>query len=60
MTDEELLTVEEVAKILRVGKTMVYAIMAAGNLPSVTIGRCRRFRRSDVYAYIASLEAAHG
>src|SRR5262245_15285121 len=51
---DELLTVEEVASILKIGRTKVYELMACG-LPSIKLDGCRRFRRSDVSAYIAQL-----
>lgn len=61
MSDDELLTIEQVADILKVGRTTVYELLSSGDLPSVTIRRCRRVLRSDLSAYIARLrtEAAH-
>jgi excisionase family DNA binding protein len=61
MSDDELLNVEQVAQRLGVGRTTVYELMNSGELPSVTIRRCRRVLRSDLNAYIARLraEAAH-
>lgn len=59
MTDE-LLTVEQVADILKIGRTTVYELMTAGDLPSVTIRRCRRVLRSDLNAYIARLRSEVG
>jgi excisionase family DNA binding protein len=61
MTDEELLTVEEVEQRLKVGRTKVYELINRGDLPAVSIDRCRRVLRSDLDAYIARLraEAAH-
>lgn len=59
--DDELLTIEQVAEILKIGRTTVYEEMNSGALPSVTIRRCRRVLRSDLNAYITRLraEAAH-
>jgi excisionase family DNA binding protein len=59
--DDELLTVEQVADILKLGRTSIYELMASGDLPSVKINRCRRVLRSDLNAYIGRLrsEAAH-
>jgi len=60
MSDDELLTVEQAADILKIGRTKVYELITAGDLRTVTIGRCRRIRRSDLQAYIAQLaEVAH-
>jgi excisionase family DNA binding protein len=59
--DDELLTVEQVAEVLKVGRTKVYELMDRGDLPSLKIDRCRRVLRSDLNTLIASLrsEAAH-
>jgi excisionase family DNA binding protein len=60
MSDDELLTVEQAADILKIGRTKVYELISGGELRTVTIGRCRRIRRSDLQAYIAQLaEVAH-
>ena len=37
-----LLTPEEAARRLSIGRTTIYTLMASGDLPSVTIGRCRQ------------------
>ncbi|HEY4001310.1 MAG TPA: helix-turn-helix domain-containing protein [Candidatus Xenobia bacterium] len=37
-----LLTVEEAAKLYRLGRTKMYALVAAGIVPSILLGRCRR------------------
>jgi excisionase family DNA binding protein len=37
-----LLTVEEAAEVLRLGRTTVYNLIRAGDLDSVRIGRLRR------------------
>lgn len=39
-----LLTVEEVAEALQVGRCMVYDLLRTGQLESVKIGRLRRVR----------------
>lgn len=44
----ELLTVKETAKILRCGKTLVYAMLQDGRLPVVKVGRRRLVRADDV------------
>lgn len=58
---DELLTVEQVTEILNIGRTTVYELINSGELPSITIRRCRRVLRSDLDAYIARLrsEAAY-
>jgi excisionase family DNA binding protein len=40
--DGLLLTVEEAAKRLRLGRTLVYRLISSGELESVTVGRLRR------------------
>jgi excisionase family DNA binding protein len=58
---DELLTVEEVAERLKLGRTKIYELMDAGELPSITFGRARRIPASAVAALIARKleEAAH-
>ena len=40
--DAKLFTPEEAAKLLRLGRSMLFQLMADGSIPSITIGRCRR------------------
>lgn len=48
----ELLTVDEVAPIVRLHKVTVYRKAREGEIPSVKIGRKRLFRRSAIDAYL--------
>lgn len=43
--DVELLRAEDVARMLRIGRTKAYEMMAAGELPVVRLGRCVRVPR---------------
>lgn len=52
-----LLTPEEAAKALRVGRTTIYALMKAGELHPVHIGRCTRISRAQLERYVRGLEA---
>lgn len=53
VTAESLvLTVEETAELLRIGRTTVYSLIKTGRLNSVMIGRLRRVRYGDVVAYL--------
>jgi excisionase family DNA binding protein len=52
-----LLTPEEAAKGLRVGRTTVYALMKAGDLHPVHIGRSCRISRAELERYVRRLEA---
>lgn len=47
-TDEALTTVEQLANLLKVEKSWVYAATAAGRIPVVKIGKYNRYRPSDV------------
>ena len=51
-----LMTVDEVADTLRVGRRFVYRLMEQGRLPWSTVGSRRRFRREDVMALISEGE----
>ncbi|BDD73573.1 helix-turn-helix domain-containing protein [Streptomyces violaceoruber] len=48
-----LLTVEEAARCLRVGRTTCYALIRAGELESLTIGGLRRVPADAPAAYLA-------
>lgn len=52
---QRLLTVEDVAKVLRLGRSKVYELLSRGELRSVTIGSSRRVRPEDLEEYLASL-----
>ncbi|MFG2903953.1 helix-turn-helix domain-containing protein [Kitasatospora sp. NPDC048286] len=47
-----LLTAEEAAKMLRIGRSTLYQLLAERELASIKIGRSRRIRPADVEAYI--------
>jgi excisionase family DNA binding protein len=47
-----LLTVDEVARRLSVPKSWVYANAEAGTLPSLKVGRYRRFRAAELEQYL--------
>ncbi len=52
--DQEFLTVEDLARLLRVPKATVYRWRWSGDGPrGYTIGRHVRFRRTDVEAWLA-------
>ena len=50
--DDEVLTVQEVAKFLKVTPKTVYEIIKQGSLPSFRVGRAVRCRRSAVDSFI--------
>jgi excisionase family DNA binding protein len=51
-----LLTPEEAATLLRIGRTTVYALMKAGDLRSVHIGRSCRLVRAELERYVRGLQ----
>lgn len=52
--DDELLTVDEAARLLTISKPTVWRMIRAGELPVVKIAkRSRRIKRSDIEAYIS-------
>ena len=55
-TDEQLLlTAEEAAKALSVGRTTLYALIKEGKLRSVHIGRSCRLTRAELVRYVERL-----
>jgi excisionase family DNA binding protein len=52
-----LLTPEEAATLLRVGRTTVYALMKTGELHPVHIGRSCRISRAELERYVDRLDA---
>lgn len=55
MAIDRLLSRAQVQKILGVGPTKLYYLTQSGELTSVSVGRLRKFRESDVNAYIEGL-----
>ena len=54
-----LLRAEEAAKLLSLGRTTVFAMLATGELPAVRVGRAVRVRRADLDKWIEE-RAAQG
>lgn len=59
-TPRLLLTVEEAAEALSLGKTKAYELIRDGQLSTVRIGRARRVPIEALDAFVASLRAADG
>lgn len=55
---EPLLTADEVGDLLGVPTSWVYEQSRAGRIPTVTLGRYRRYRREAIEAWLEQLEAA--
>jgi excisionase family DNA binding protein len=55
-----LLTADQVADLLGVPKTWVYEQSRCGRIPTVTLGRYRRYRREAIEAWVEQIEAPGG
>ena len=49
---EHLLSPEELALYLGIGRTNAYALLARGEIPSLRLGKLRRVRKRDVDVFI--------
>lgn len=58
--DKLLLTPEEAAEALSIGRSKLYELLAHGTLRSVTIGACRRVARTDLDAFVERLRSEGG
>ncbi len=54
-----LLTVEEAARRLQIGRTTCFALIRTGELESVPVGRLRRVPADAIPEYVARLRRAH-
>ncbi|MFN2488483.1 MAG: helix-turn-helix domain-containing protein [Actinomycetota bacterium] len=50
--DEPLLTVGEVARVMRVSNMTVYRLIKAGQLAAIRVGKNYRIRQKDVERYL--------
>jgi excisionase family DNA binding protein len=53
----KLLNAQEVAELLGVPTAWVYAKSRSGEIPTVTLGRYRRYRREAIEEWIQDVEA---
>ena len=49
---KRLLSADELARELGVGRTTAYALLWSQTIPSMKVGRLRKVRREDLEAYI--------
>jgi excisionase family DNA binding protein len=49
-------TVEQVAKMLHIGRDKVYELLRTGRLRSIKIGKLRRITEEHLAEFVASLE----
>ncbi|QNA78081.1 excisionase family DNA-binding protein [Streptomyces sp. So13.3] len=54
-----LLTVEEAARRLGIGRTFCYGLIGSGELESVPVGRLRKVPAEAVLEYVARLRRAN-
>ncbi|WP_033321459.1 excisionase family DNA-binding protein [Streptomyces yerevanensis] len=52
-----LLTVEEAARRLRIGRTTCFKLVLAGEIESVTVGRLRRVPLEALRSYVTKLRS---
>ena len=57
VAEAALMTAGEVGAMLGVPASWVYAQSRLGRIPTVTLGRYRRYRRSAIEAWVTQLEA---
>ena len=53
---DRLLTVMEVADLMRVSNMTVYRLIKGGSLPAIRVGKNYRIRERDVEQYLAARE----
>ena len=58
--DKLLLTPEEAAEVLSIGRSKVYELIGHGRLASIRIDKSRRIPRHAVVEFVARLEEQHG
>ncbi len=54
--DKLLLTVEEAAEALSIGRSKFYELLAAGRLESVRVGSCRRVPVGSLIDFVGRLQ----
>jgi excisionase family DNA binding protein len=57
--ESPLWTAHEVAELLGVSHEYVWQLSREGRIPTVSLGRSRRYRRDSVLAWLAEIES-HG
>lgn len=49
---QDIITVKELEKMLKIGRTLAYQLLRSGKIPSVKIGRGFRIRKEMVIKYL--------
>lgn len=55
-----LLSVEEAAERLGIGRSLMYELLASNQITSIHVGRLRRITPQALHAYITALHDDHG
>ena len=55
--NERYMTAKTLAEMLQLSEEQVYRLAAAGTIPSYKIGGARRFRESDIEAWLQSCKS---
>lgn len=55
--NDDVLTVNEVAKYLKVNERTIYRLAASSGLPAFKVGNSWRFKRSELEAWIKSQQS---
>ncbi len=50
--DDQILTVEEVSKYLKLHKATIYKMAMAGRIPASKVGKVWRFKRAKIEAWL--------
>lgn len=54
--EKMLLKPTEVAEMLRIGRSLVYGMLATGELPSIRVGHCIRVPKASLEKWISDQE----
>ncbi len=57
--DYELLTVAEVARLMRISNMTVYRLIKSAQLPAIRVGKNYRVRRADLDRYLGARAVHH-
>jgi len=60
MDFEQSMTVDEVAKLLRVSRQTIYNMIRAGKMPHFRVGNKVRFNRADIEAIMKPVPQTQG
>lgn len=54
--DDQILTLEEVSRYLKVNKATIYRLAQAGRIPASKVGKVWRFKRDRIETWFAGQE----